>query len=187
VRIILFNKPFNVLCQFTDPGGRPTLAEYIAVPGVYAAGRLDYDSEGLLVLTDTGLLQKRITDPRAKLAKSYWVQVEGVPTAAALRELAGGVLLRDGRSRPAHVEQIEPPSVWPRHPPIRERRLIPTSWLSITLTEGRNRQIRRMTAAVGLPTLRLIRYSVGPWQLDTLQPGEWRTTATLPEATLRKR
>ena len=187
MRIILFNKPFNVLCQFTDPGGRPTLADYITVPGVYAAGRLDYDSEGLLVLTDTGQLQQRIADPRAKLAKSYWVQVEGVPTATALRELADGVLLRDGRSRPAIVEQIEPPAVWPRHPPIRERRLIPTNWLSITLTEGRNRQIRRMTAAVGLPTLRLIRYSVGPWQLDTLQPGEWRTTVTLPEPTLRKR
>ena len=187
MRIILFNKPFNVLCQFTDPGGRPTLADYIPVPGVYAAGRLDYDSEGLLVLTDTGQLQHRIANPRAKLAKSYWVQVEGVPTATALRELADGVLLRDGRSRPAIVEQIEPPAVWPRQPPIRERRLIPTSWLSITLTEGRNRQIRRMTASVGLPTLRLIRYSVGPWQLDTLQPGEWRSTTTLPEQPLRTR
>jgi 23S rRNA pseudouridine2457 synthase len=187
MRIILFNKPFNVLCQFTDPGGRPTLADYIPVPGVYAAGRLDYDSEGLLVLTDTGQLQQRIADPRAKLAKSYWVQVEGVPTMTALRDLADGVLLRDGRSRPAIVEQIEPPAVWPRHPPIRDRRLIPTSWLSITLTEGRNRQIRRMTASVGLPTLRLIRYSVGPWQLDTLQPGEWRFTTTLPEQPLRTR
>ncbi len=187
MRIILFNKPFNVLCQFTDPGGRPTLADYIPVPGVYAAGRLDYDSEGLLVLTDTGQLQQRIADPRAKLAKSYWVQVEGVPTMTALRDLADGVLLRDGRSRPAIVEQIEPPAVWPRHPPIRDRRLIPTSWLSITLTEGRNRQIRRMTASVGLPTLRLIRYTVGPWQLDTLQPGEWRFTTTLPEQPLRTR
>lgn len=181
MRIILFNKPFNVLCQFTDQAGRATLADYIPVPGVYAAGRLDYDSEGLLVLTDTGEIQQRIADPRAKLAKSYWVQVEGLPTSATLRELASGVLLRDGWSRPATVEQIEPPAVWPRHPPIRERRLIPTSWLSITLTEGRNRQIRRMTAAVGLPTLRLIRYSVGPWQLDTLQPGEWLSTAILPE------
>lgn len=183
MRIILFNKPFNVLCQFTDPGGRPTLADYIPVPGVYAAGRLDYDSEGLLVLTDTGKLQKRIADPRAKLTKSYWVQVEGVPTVRALRELSEGVLLRDGWSLPATVAQIETPAVWPRHPPIRERRLIPTSWLAITLTEGRNRQIRRMTAAVGLPTLRLIRHSVGPWQLDTLQPGEWSTT-TLPELPL---
>jgi len=187
VRIILFNKPFNVLCQFTDPGGRPTLADYIAVPEVYAAGRLDFDSEGLVVLTDTGQLQQRIADPRARLAKSYWVQVEGVPTATALRDLAAGVLLRDGRSRPAIVEQIEPPAVWPRHPPIRERRLIPTSWLSITLKEGRNRQIRRMTAAVGLPTLRLIRNSVGPWQLDSLQPGEWQATTILPELPQRKR
>lgn len=174
MQIITLNKPFNVLCQFTDPEGRPTLADYIPVPGVYAAGRLDYDSEGLLVLTDNGPLQQRIAAPRTKLAKTYWVQVEGVPTANQLRELADGVLLRDGWSRPAIVEKIDPPMVWPRHPPIRERRLIPTSWLSITLTEGRNRQIRRMTAAVGLPTLRLIRYSVGPWQLDTLQPGEWQ-------------
>jgi 23S rRNA pseudouridine2457 synthase len=180
VQIIIFNKPFNVMCQFTDPAGRPTLADYIPVPGVYAAGRLDYDSEGLLVLTDNGPLQKRIADPRAKLAKTYWVQVEGVPTGTALRDLANGVLLRDGWSRPAIVEQIEPPEIWARHPPIRERRQIPTSWLSMTLTEGRNRQVRRMTASVGLPTLRLIRYSVGPWQLDTLQPGEWRTTDILP-------
>jgi 23S rRNA pseudouridine2457 synthase len=181
VRIILFNKPFNVLCQFTDPEGRATLADYIPVHDVYAAGRLDYDSEGLLVLTDTGKIQQRIADPRAGLAKSYWVQVEGVPSTDSLRELAAGVLLRDGWSRPATVEQIEPPAVWPRQPPIRERRLIPTSWLSISLTEGRNRQIRRMTAAVGLPTLRLIRYSVGPWQLDDLQPGEWLNTTIPPE------
>jgi 23S rRNA pseudouridine2457 synthase len=180
VQIIIFNKPFNVMCQFTDQGGRRTLSDFIPVPGVYAAGRLDYDSEGLLVLTDNGPLQQRISAPRSKLAKTYWVQVEGVPSETALRDLANGVLLRDGWSRPAIVEQIDPPAVWPRHPPIRERRLIPTSWLSMTLTEGRNRQVRRMTASVGLPTLRLIRYSIGPWQLGALRPGEWRTTDILP-------
>jgi 23S rRNA pseudouridine2457 synthase len=180
MQIIIFNKPFNVMCQFTDRGGRPSLADYIPVPGVYAAGRLDYDSEGLIVLTDNGRLQERIASPRAKLAKSYWVQVEGIPTATVLRELSQGVRLRDGWSLPAIVEQIEPPEVWLRTPPIRERRQIPTSWLSITLTEGRNRQIRRMTAAVNLPTLRLIRHSVGPWQLGELQPGEWRPTAMPP-------
>lgn len=176
VQIILFNKPFNVLCQFTDPGGRLTLADYIPIPGVYAAGRLDYDSEGLLVLTDTGRIQKRIADPRAGMAKTYWVQVEGFPTSSALQQLASGVLLKDGMTLPAVVAQIEPPPLWQRTPPIRERRLIPTSWLAITLTEGRNRQIRRMTAAVGLPTLRLIRQAIGPWQLDDLQPGEWKVT-----------
>ena len=180
MQIILFNKPFNVLCQFTDPGGRSTLADYIPIPGVYAAGRLDYDSEGLLVLTDSGRVQQRIADPRAKLAKTYWVQVEGVPTAIALQQLASGVLLRDGWTRPAVVVPIEPTEVWPRNPPVRERRRIPTSWLAITLTEGRNRQIRRMTAAVGLPTLRLIRQNVGPWQLDALLPGEWLTTTIPP-------
>ena len=168
MQIILFNKPFNVLCQFTDPGKRLTLADYISISGVYAAGRLDYDSEGLLVLTDTGRLQQRITDPRFKLAKTYWVQVEGVPTVTILQQLSSGVTLNDGLTLPAIVAEIEPPAIWPRNPPIRERRQIPTSWLSITLTEGRNRQIRRMTAAVGLPTLRLIRQSVGPWQLNKL-------------------
>jgi 23S rRNA pseudouridine2457 synthase len=185
VQIILFNKPFNVLCQFTDPGGRATLSDYIPIPDVYAAGRLDYDSEGLLVLTDSGRIQQRIADPRAKLAKTYWVQVEGVPTAASLQQLANGVLLRDGLTRPATVKQIEPPPLWPRTPPIRERRLIPTSWLAITLTEGRNRQIRRMTAAVGLPTLRLIRHAIGPWQLGDLQPGEW-AAGTVPSAWLAR-
>ncbi len=186
MQIILFNKPFNVLCQFTDPGGRATLADYISIPNVYAAGRLDYDSEGLLVLTDNGRIQQRIADPRAKLAKTYWVQVEGVPIAAALEQLASGVLLRDGWTRPATVKQIEPPPVWPRTPPIRERRLIPTSWLAIILTEGRNRQIRRMTAAVGLPTLRLIRSAIGPWQLGDLQPGEW-LAGTVPTDWLARR
>ncbi|HEX2770302.1 MAG TPA: pseudouridine synthase, partial [Geobacteraceae bacterium] len=161
MRIILFNKPFNVLCQFTDPGRRPTLADFISIPGVYAAGRLDYDSEGLLILTDTGHIQHLIADPRAMMAKTYWVQVEGLSTSAAMQKLASGVLLKDGMTLPAIVAQIEPPPLWLRTPPIRERRLIPTSWLAITLTEGRNRQIRRMTAAVGLPTLRLIRQAIG--------------------------
>jgi len=174
MRIILLNKPFNVLCQFTDPNGRANLADYLDVPEVYAAGRLDYDSEGLVVLTDSGPVQHRIADPRAKLPKTYWVQVEGVPTAEAIRQLSSGVPLRDGMTKPAGVALIESPEIWPRTPPIRERRLIPTSWLSITLTEGRNRQLRRMTAAVGFPTLRLIRYSIGPWQLESLSPGRWR-------------
>jgi 23S rRNA pseudouridine2457 synthase len=173
-RLILFNKPFQVMCQFTDEAGRRTLADFIHIPGVYAAGRLDYDSEGLLLLTDFGPLQSRIADQRFKLPKTYWAQVEGVPTREALGQLARGVELRDGRTRPARVRQIEPPAVWPRVPPIRERKAIPTAWLELTITEGRNRQVRRMTAAVGLPTLRLIRQAVGPWQLGTLQPGEWR-------------
>ena len=172
-RIILLNKPFNVLCQFTDPGGRANLSDYLDIPQVYAAGRLDYDSEGLVLLTDSGPVQHRISDPRAKLPKTYWVQVEGVPTPEAIRQLAAGVALRDGMTRPARVALIETPEIWPRTPPIRERRLIPTAWLSITLTEGRNRQVRRMTAAVGLPTLRLIRHCIGPWQLAALAPGEW--------------
>ena len=185
VRVILLNKPFNVLCQFTDAEGRANLSDYLAVPGVYAAGRLDYDSEGLVLLTDSGAVQHRIADPRAKLAKTYWVQVDGVPSPEALRQLSAGVELRDGMTRPAQAELIAAPVVWPRTPPIRERRLIPTSWLSLTLTEGRNRQVRRMTAAVGLPTLRLIRYSIGPWQLDALAPGQWREVA-LPAAWLKK-
>lgn len=177
MQIILFNKPFNVLCQFTEPGRRLTLADYVPIPGVYAAGRLDYDSEGLLLLTDTGRIQQRIADPRADMAKTYWVQVEGVPTSAAIQQLTCGVLLEDGMTFPAIVEQIKPPSVWQRTPPICERRQVPTSWLAITLAEDRNRLIRRMTAAVGLPTLRLIRQAVGPWQLNKLQPGDWKVTS----------
>lgn len=173
-RVILFNKPYNVLCQFTDAQGRFTLADYIPIPAVYAAGRLDADSEGLLVLTDTGALQHQVADPQHKLAKTYWVQVEGIPTEAALHHLAHGVQLRDGLTRPATARLIEPPSIWPRTPPIRERRHIPTAWVSITLTEGRNRQVRRMMAAVGFPTLRLIRESIGPWRLGDLQPGAWQ-------------
>jgi 23S rRNA pseudouridine2457 synthase len=184
-RIILLNKPFNVLCQFTDPGGRATLSDYLDIPQVYAAGRLDYDSEGLVLLTDSGPVQHRIADPRAKLPKTYWVQVEGVPGAEALRQLSAGVALRDGLTKPARVALMEAPELWPRTPPIRDRRLIPTAWLSITLTEGRNRQVRRMTAAVGLPTLRLIRHSIGPWQLESLSPGQWRE-ASVPQAWLKK-
>lgn len=180
-RLILFNKPFNVLCQFTDREGRATLADYIPLPGVYAAGRLDYDSEGLLVLTDDGRLQQRIADPRHKLPKTYWVQVENVPTEEALAALRGGVDLKDGRTRPARARLIEPPAVWPRNPPIRERKSIPTAWLELTIREGRNRQVRRMTAAVGYPTLRLIRAAVGPWQLSGLAPGEWTEVPVPPE------
>ena len=172
--IILFNKPFNVLCQFTDNEGRATLADYIKQPGIYAAGRLDRDSEGLLVLTDDGKLQHRIADPKHKTEKTYWVQVEGSIDAAALQKLRSGVSLKDGPTKPARVKPIEPPAgLWPRDPPVRERRHIPTSWIELKLGEGRNRQIRRMTAAVGYPTLRLVRVQVGDWSLQDLQPGEY--------------
>jgi len=173
-RLILFNKPYQVLCKFTDPEGRPTLADYVPIPDVYAAGRLDSDSEGLVVLTNAGFLQHLISDPDHKLPKTYWVQVEGTPDEAALRRLAEGVILKDGSTRPSQARPVDPPDVWPRVPPIRLRKTVPTSWLSLTITEGRNRQVRRMTAAVGLPTLRLIRWAVGPWNLGSLQPGQWR-------------
>ncbi|MEL6258466.1 MAG: pseudouridine synthase [Pseudomonadota bacterium] len=174
-KLILFNKPYGVLSQFTDGGGRATLADYIDVSGVYAAGRLDRDSEGLLVLTDDGRLQKRIADPQHKLEKAYWVQVEGAPSAAALNALRSGVDLKDGRTRPADAHEIEPPTgLWPRDPPVRFRKTVPDAWLELVIREGRNRQVRRMTAAVGLPTLRLIRNRIGPWSLDGLAPGEWR-------------
>ncbi len=173
-KILLFNKPYGVLSQFTGKEGRPTLAQYIPVPGVYAAGRLDADSEGLLVLTDDGRLQRRICDPCAKLAKSYWVQVEGVPGRSAVRCLETGIELRDGRTAPARARPVQPPTLWPRNPPVRFRGAIPTAWIEITLSEGRNRQVRRMTAAVGHPTLRLIRWRVGPWTLNGLAPGQWR-------------
>ncbi len=177
-RLILFNKPFGVLCQFTDVAGRRTLADFVRLRGVYAAGRLDYDSEGLVVLTDSGPLQARISEPAFKLPKTYWAQVEGIPAREALRRLAHGVRLRDGVTRLAEVSAIASPDLWPRVPPIRKRRNIPTAWLSITITEGRNRQVRRMTAAVGHPTLRLVRVRVGPWSVGTLRPGEWREAAS---------
>lgn len=173
-RLLLLNKPYGVLPQFTDAEGRPTLANYIPIPKVVAAGRLDRDSEGLLVLTDDGRLQHRITDPRHKLPKSYWVQVEGIPDDEALQQLAAGVLLNDGPTRPAQVRLIAEPALWPRDPPVRFRAAIPTAWLELTIHEGRNRQVRRMTAAVGYPTLRLVRVAIGPWRLEGLAPGEWR-------------
>lgn len=174
-RLILLNKPSGVLCQFSDRQGRPTLADFVAVPGVYAAGRLDADSEGLLLLTDDGMLQHRITDPRHALPKTYLVQVEGVPGEAALQALRDGVALRDGRTLPCEARQCDPPAwLWERDPPVRVRMTVPDAWLEIVIREGRNRQVRRMTAAVGLPTLRLVRIAVGPWRLGDLAPGEWR-------------
>jgi 23S rRNA pseudouridine2457 synthase len=173
--IILFNKPFRVLCQFSPVEGKKTLADYIDIPGVYAAGRLDYESEGLLVLTDDGKLQARIAEPRHKQAKCYLAQVENVPQRKALVALSRGVQLKDGLTRPARVQLIEQPDwLWPRQPPIRQRRDIPTQWLELEITEGKNRQVRRMTAAVGHPTLRLIRTRVANWSLDGLPPGEYR-------------
>ncbi|MEP4038715.1 pseudouridine synthase [Pseudophaeobacter sp.] len=177
-RLIRFNKPFDVLPQFTDSGSegstRKTLSAFIDCPGVYAAGRLDRDSEGLMLLTDTGRLQAWISDPQRKMAKTYWVQVEGEPDAAALAALAQGVALKDGMTRPAKAHLMEEPAqLWARTPPIRERKSIPTSWISLTLQEGKNRQVRRMTAAVGFPTLRLIRYSIGAWSLAGLSQGTW--------------
>lgn len=176
-RLILFNKPYGVLTQFTDTAGRATLAAYIPVRGVYPAGRLDRDSEGLLLLTDDGRLQHELSDPRHKLPKTYWVQVEGEPDEDALARLRRGVALDERRTRPAQVRRMAHPSLWPRDPPIRVRQRIPTAWLEMTLTEGRNRQVRRVTAAVGHPTLRLVRYAVGPHTLEGLEPGAWRETA----------
>ncbi len=175
--LILFNKPFGVLPQFTDRGSpteRPTLSNFIDLPGVYPAGRLDRDSEGLMLLTDDGKLQARIADPKYKMPKSYLVQVEGNPEAAALDSLRQGVQLKDGLTRPADVEPVEDPDLWPRDPPIRVRKNIPDCWLKLTITEGRNRQVRRMTAAVGHPTLRLVRWSIGDWTVEDLPLGEWR-------------
>jgi 23S rRNA pseudouridine2457 synthase len=175
--LILFNKPYGVLSQFTDErqgDPRPTLADFIAAPGFYPAGRLDFDSEGLLILCDDGRMQARIADPRFKLSKTYWVQVEGEPDEGAMESLRRGVHLKDGLTRPAEVELLAEPALWPRDPPIRFRKSIPDRWLRLAIYEGRNRQVRRMTAAVGHPTLRLIRWSVGEWTLDGLAPGQWR-------------
>lgn len=175
--LIAFNKPYGVLSQFTDrgtDGARATLSDFIDRPAVYPAGRLDRDSEGLLLLTDDGRLQARIADPRFKLAKTYLVQVEGAAGEAALAKLRAGVTLNDGPTRPALAEAIEAPDLWPRDPPVRFRKSVPDSWISLTISEGRNRQVRRMTAAVGLPTLRLVRWRIGDWTLDGLAPGEWR-------------
>lgn len=177
--LILFNKPFGVICQFSGDGRHPTLADYIPVPDVYPAGRLDTDSEGLLVLTSDGGLQHRIASPRHKLPKTYWVQVEGVPDAAALARLRQGVDLGDFVTRPCEAELIPTPSgLWPRTPPIRYRAAIPTAWLQLVLREGKNRQVRRMTAKVGHPTLRLIRAGIGDWRVDSLAPGQWMRVST---------
>ncbi|ATW04449.1 pseudouridine synthase [Sphingorhabdus sp. YGSMI21] len=177
-KLILFNKPFGVLPQFTDRGSetkRPTLSHFIDVPGVYPAGRLDRDSEGLMMLTDDGKLQARISDPKYKMPKTYLVQVEGEAMEESLDQLRTGVELKDGLTRPAEVERIADPDLWPRDPPIRVRKSVPDCWLKLTISEGRNRQVRRMTAAVGHPTLRLVRWSIGEWTLEGLQPGEWRS------------
>ncbi len=179
-KIILFNKPFNTLTQFTGEPGDSTLADFIPVKDVYAAGRLDKDSEGLLVLTNDGILQARLTQPKSKSPKTYWVQVEGIPSEDSLNRLRNGVELNDGWTLPAGIELMQEPTIWDRNPPIRHRPSIPTSWIAITLEEGRNRQVRRMTAAVGHPTLRLIRHRMGEWTVDDMQPGEWKEVS-LPQ------
>ena len=192
-RLILFNKPYGVLSQFTDPAGRSTLADYLSAPGCRVAGRLDYDSEGLLLLTDCGRLQQRIANPRHRQWKTYLVQVEGEPTAEALQRLAGPLQLRDGPTLPARVHRLdEPPGLWPREPPVRHRLSVPTCWLELSIREGRNRQVRRMTAAVGHPTLRLVRIRVGQWSLGDLGPGQHTATevhlpGTKPRPPRRKR
>jgi 23S rRNA pseudouridine2457 synthase len=174
-RLILFNKPYGVLSQFTPEGRWRGLKDYIDLPGVYVAGRLDADSEGLLLLTSDGKLQARIADPRFKMEKTYWVQVEGTPDEAALEALRRGVQLNDGATRPARARFMEPPpALWERAPPVRVRQSIPTAWIELAIKEGRNRQVRRMTAAVGFPTLRLIRAAIGPYRLDGLAPGTWQ-------------
>lgn len=184
MKLILFNKPYGVLSQFTDRGNegeRTTLSDFIRVPGVYPAGRLDRDSEGLLLLTDNGRLQAEIADPRFKLPKIYLVQVEGEPGSECLDRLRKGPVLKDGPTRPALVERIDPPTLWPRDPPVRVRKSVADCWLRLTIREGRNRQVRRMTAAIGHPTLRLVRWSIGDWSLDGLEPGTWCYGETGPK------
>ncbi|MGN8158194.1 pseudouridine synthase [Salinisphaera sp. RV14] len=173
-RLIGLNKPFDVLSQFTDDAGRATLADYVDVPGVYPAGRLDRDSEGLLLLTNNGKLNAKITQPQRGMPKTYWAQVEGTPDAHQLAALRAGPTIKDGPTAPADVVCIDEPTLWPRQPPVRYRKTVPTQWLAITITEGRNRQVRRMTAAVDLPTLRLVRIAIGGWRLGDLRPGQWR-------------
>ena len=175
MRLLLLNKPFQVLTRFTSDDGRQTLADYVSAPGFHPAGRLDYDSEGLLLLTDHGPMQAQLSNPKWKTPKTYFVQVENIPDVAAIKQLQRGVQLNDGPTRPAQAELVDEPQwLWPRDPPIRFRKNIPTSWLKLSIKEGRNRQVRRMTAAIGHPTLRLIRWSVGPWSIAQLAPGQWR-------------
>ncbi|HEY9031236.1 MAG TPA: pseudouridine synthase [Kangiella sp.] len=175
-KLVLFNKPFNTLCQFTGEADDSTLADYIDISGVYPAGRLDKDSEGLLLLTDDGQLQNQIASPKHKMEKTYWVQVEGAPEDTDLEPLRRGLVIQNYKTKPAKVRLMETPDVWPRNPPIRERKNVPTSWLEIIISEGKNRQVRRMTAAIGHPTLRLIRAQIGPWQLGSLNVGEYAIT-----------
>lgn len=186
-RVLLLNKPFGVICQFTPEGGHRSLRDFVPVAGVYPAGRLDTDSEGLVVLTDDGALQSAIADPRHKLEKEYWAQVEGTPGAQALEALRRGVPLKDGPTSPARAAVMAAPdALWPREPPIRYRASIPTAWIRLVLREGRNRQVRRMTAAVGLPTLRLVRWRIGPWSVEGLEPGAWREVPAPAASDLRR-